>query len=217
MTIAESIQLNKEQIARAFGVPAHMLADPDRTAVPRYWSLRMTSENHGTVGKAGDMFSHAPGKHERVLVVEVSTASGAPVDQVNLQLVTSASRQADVDRALRSAQTLANEEYMCGRRMGKGEPALPGRADAAKTECNTAILALAAPVAAQASQAAMPTDEMIVTALHACAIDTRPSKYGFTELQVDATNVPGIRAVYMKIAVAMQASTSGERQERGHS
>jgi len=87
MTIAESIQLNKEQIARAFGVPAHMLADPDRTAVPRYWSLCMTSENHGTVGKAGDPFSHAPGKHERVLVVEVPAAAGTPVDQVNLQLI----------------------------------------------------------------------------------------------------------------------------------
>lgn len=87
MTIAESIQLNKEQIARAFGVPAHMLADPDRTAVPRYWSLCMTSENHGTVGPAGCTFSHAPDKHERVLVVEVPTAAGAPVDQVNLQLV----------------------------------------------------------------------------------------------------------------------------------
>jgi len=87
MTIAESIQLNKEQIARAFGVPVHMLADPDRTAVPRYWSLCMTSENHGTVGKAGDPFSHAPGKHERVLVVEVPSAAGAPADQINLRLV----------------------------------------------------------------------------------------------------------------------------------
>jgi len=87
MTITETIQSNQERIAHAFGVPAHMLADPDRTAVPRYWSLCMTSENHGTVGKAGDMFSHAPGKHERVLVVEVPAAAGAPVDQVNLQLV----------------------------------------------------------------------------------------------------------------------------------
>jgi hypothetical protein len=88
MTIAESIQLNKEQIARAFGVPAHMLADPDRTAVPRYWSLCMTSENHGTVGKAGDMFSHAPGKHERVLVVEVPTPTDAPIDRVDLRVLT---------------------------------------------------------------------------------------------------------------------------------
>jgi hypothetical protein len=57
---------------------------------------------------------------------------------------------------------------------------------------------------------AEPTDEMIVAALHASAIDTNPSIYGFPELQVSATNVPGIRAVYMKIAAAMQASTPGE-------
>ena len=88
MTIAESIQLNKEQIARAFGVPAHILADPDRTATPRYWSLCMTSENHGTVGKAGDPFSHAPGKHERVLVVEVPTPADAPIDRVDLRVLT---------------------------------------------------------------------------------------------------------------------------------
>jgi hypothetical protein len=88
MTIAESIQLNKEQIARAFGVPAHMLADPDRTVTPRYWSLCMTSENHGTVGPAGCTFSHAPDKHERVLVVEVPSPAGAPTDQVDLRLLT---------------------------------------------------------------------------------------------------------------------------------
>ena len=40
-------------------------------ALPRRtWSLCMTSENHGTVGPAGCTFSHAPEKHERVLVVE---------------------------------------------------------------------------------------------------------------------------------------------------
>lgn len=61
---------------------------PRRTAgTPRTWSLCMTSENHGTVGPAGCKFSHAPEKHERVLVVEVPAAAGAPVDQVNLQLV----------------------------------------------------------------------------------------------------------------------------------
>jgi hypothetical protein len=215
MTITEASQLTTEQIARHFHVPVDLLQGAPRVAAPRTWSLCMTSENHGTVGPAGCKFSHASEKHERVSVVEVPTAAGVPVDQVNLQLVASAGRQADVDRALRTAQTWANEEYMCGRRMGKSELAMSDRADAAKTECTTAILALAAPVAVQAGQVAVPTDEVIVTALHACAIDTRPSKYGFTELQVDATNVPGIRAVYMKIAAAMQASTSGERQEGG--
>jgi len=130
---------------------------PRRTAgIPRSWSLCMTSENHGTVGKAGDPFSHAPGKHERVLVVEVPAAAGAPTDQVNLHLIASAGGQADVNRALSTAQAWVNEEYMCGRRMGKGEPALSGRADAAKTECIAAILALAAPVTAQAGQVAVP-------------------------------------------------------------
>jgi hypothetical protein len=61
---------------------------PRRTAgTPRSWSLCMTSENHGTVGPAGCKFSHAPEKHERVLVVEVPADADAPVDQVNLQLV----------------------------------------------------------------------------------------------------------------------------------
>jgi len=61
---------------------------PRRTAgAPRTWSLCMTSENHGTVGPAGCKFSHAPEKHERVLVVEVPTAAGAPADQINIRLV----------------------------------------------------------------------------------------------------------------------------------
>jgi len=130
---------------------------PRRAAgIPRTWSLCMTSENHGTVGPAGCTFSHAPDKHERVLVVEVPAAAGAPVDQVNLQLVTSAGGQADVDRALRAAQAWVNEEYMCGRRMGKGEPAMSDRAETANTECIAAILALAAPVSAQAGHVAVP-------------------------------------------------------------
>ena len=134
---------------------------PRRTAgAPRTWSLCMTSENHGTVGPAGCKFTHAPDKHERVLVVEVPTAAGAPVDQVSLQLVTRAGGQADVDRALRAAQTWANEEYMCGRRMGKGELAMSDRAEAAKSECIAAILALAAPAAAQAGQVAVPDEQL---------------------------------------------------------
>jgi len=56
-------------------------------ALPRTWSLCMTSENHGTVGPAGCKFTHAPDKHERVLVVEVPAAAGAPADQINLRLV----------------------------------------------------------------------------------------------------------------------------------
>lgn len=51
---------------------------PRRAAgTPRTWMLCMTSENHGTVGPAGCTFSHAPDKHERVLVVEVAAANKA--------------------------------------------------------------------------------------------------------------------------------------------
>jgi len=210
MTIAESIQLNKEQIARAFGVPARMLADPDRTAVPRYWSLCMTSENHGTVGPAGCTFSHAPEKHERVLVVEVPAAAGAPVDQVRLQLVTSAGGQADVDRALRAAQAWMNEEYMCGLRMGKGEPAMSDRADTAKTECIAAILALAAPAAAQAGQVAVPPPvwrgiKAVLTNLIAVAsIRITDKDEDDDQLIDDATEA------VRQLDAAVQASTPGE-------
>jgi hypothetical protein len=204
MTIAESIQLNKEQIARAFGVPAHMLADPDRTAVPRYWSLCMTSENHGTVGPAGCKFTHAPDKHERVLVVEAPAAAGAPVDQVSLQLVTSAGGQADVDRALRAAQAWVNEEYMCGRRMGKGEPAMSDRAEAAKSECIAAILALAAPAAAQAGQVAVPE------------VEYKPvGSFLFAGWAYEATSSDDPRGITLYRPV--HASTSGKRQEGGAS
>jgi len=48
-------------------------------ALHRTWSLCMTSENHGTVGPAGCTFSHAPEKHERVLVVEAPAGTRAPV------------------------------------------------------------------------------------------------------------------------------------------
>jgi hypothetical protein len=51
-------------------------------ALPRTWSLCMTSENHGTVGPAGCTFSHAPEKHERVLVVEAPAGAHAPVAEL---------------------------------------------------------------------------------------------------------------------------------------
>ena len=210
-------------------------------ALPRTWSLCMTSENHGTVGPAGCKFSHAPEKHERVQVVEIVAAGSPPAPGVDLSglmrfgfcdinddeflerpdgayflahevearvsstlaakpvgefkgyvdgepavtwldrdnmprvgtklfacaqafdaasdLVGGENRDAAVDRALKAAQVWANEEYMCGRRMGKGEPGIHDRADAAKVECTAAILALAIPVAAQAGQVAVPEAE----------------------------------------------------------
>ena len=60
-------------------------AIPRRAAgTPRTWALCMTSENHGTVGKAGDPFHHAPGKHERVQVVEIVAAGTPPAPDVDL-------------------------------------------------------------------------------------------------------------------------------------
>jgi hypothetical protein len=52
-------------------------------ALPRrFWTLCMTSENHGAVGPAGCTFSHAPEKHERVLVVEAPAGARAPVAEL---------------------------------------------------------------------------------------------------------------------------------------
>lgn len=124
----------------------------------RAWSILLTSANHGTVGPLGSTFPHAGEKHERVVVVEVPTAAGAPSDQVNLRLVTGSDRQADVDRALKAAQAWASEEYVCARNLGKGGPGTHAACDAKQAACLDAIRALAAPVAAQAGQVAVPFD-----------------------------------------------------------
>lgn len=64
---------------RLFAIPAH-------AAVPRSWSILLTSANHGVVGPLGHPFKHAGEHHERVVVVEVPAGAGAPSDQVNLVL-----------------------------------------------------------------------------------------------------------------------------------
>ena len=56
-------------------------------ALPRTWSLCMTSENHGTVGPAGCTFSHAPDKHERVLVAEVPAAANKAAEEGGLPVL----------------------------------------------------------------------------------------------------------------------------------
>ncbi|MEM8511160.1 hypothetical protein RCH14_000451 [Massilia sp. MP_M2] len=257
-------------------------AHPRRTASAlRTWSLCMTSENHGTVGPAGCKFSHAPEKHERVLVVEVPAAAGAPVDQVNLQLVGArrpvaefkgyvdgqpavtwldrdnmpcvgtklyaAPLEVKADQAaaplpagpVRIADipsieiTLRQAKELVATFGGHDAEISIFQRPAAWADMDDGLYAFFSDYPDEGSMylgptdvdddlamngepaPAEPTDEMIVAALHACAIDTSPSIYGFPELQVSATNVPGIRAVYMKIAAAMQASTSGERQEGG--
>jgi len=114
---------------------------PRRTAgAPRTWSLCMTSENHGTVGPAGCKFSHAPEKHERVLVVELPTAAGAPADQINIRLV----------GARQDLPVAEFEGYV------DGEP-LVRWMDRDNMPCVGTKL-FAAPVAAQAGQVAVPED-----------------------------------------------------------
>jgi len=58
---------------------------PKATAfMPRYWSLLLTSENHGAVGPAGSTFPHAGEKHERVVVMEIVEAGSPPAPGVDL-------------------------------------------------------------------------------------------------------------------------------------
>jgi len=213
MTIAESIQLNKEKIARSFGMPAHMLADPDRTAVPRYWSLCMTSENHGTVGPAGCTFSHAPEKHERVLVVEVPAAAGAPADQINIRLV----------GARQDLPVAEFEGYV------DGEPLVRWMDRDNMPRVGTKLFV--DPVTAQAGQAAVPEDvaqdaeryrwlrdrmsfiagQLIDTTMSLRAPIPAPDHDPHKDWGGERFDASVDRA----IDAAMQASTSGERQEGG--
>lgn len=78
-----------QAITRAAG--ATQIASPLPAATARrQWTLLLTSANHGVVGPLGSTFTHAGERLERVDVVEVPAAAGAPVDQVNLQIVRSA-------------------------------------------------------------------------------------------------------------------------------
>jgi hypothetical protein len=61
-----------------------------------------------------------------------------------------------------------------------------------------------APLPAQRQGGAL-TDAQIIAALHANAIDTYPSKYGFDAVQVSATSVPSLRKVIESLAAPAQA------------
>lgn len=68
-----------------------------------------------------------------------------------------------------------------------------------------------APTAPTAQGDAMElSNDEIVSALHSLGIDTYPSKYGFPETQVSATNIPGIRRVLAACA-AIATSKAGAR------
>lgn len=66
---------------KLFAAPARAVAAgrPART-----WSLLLTSENHGQVGKLGCNFPWAPGQHERVQVMEIVEAGAAPAPGTDL-------------------------------------------------------------------------------------------------------------------------------------
>lgn len=61
-----------------------MYALPPRAAVPRSWSILLTSANHGTVGPLGSAFPHAGERHERVQVMEIVEAGAAPAPGTDL-------------------------------------------------------------------------------------------------------------------------------------
>ena len=61
-----------------------LFALPRQAAVPRSWSILLTSANHGTVGPVGSTFSHAGEHHERVQVMEIVEAGSSPAPDVDL-------------------------------------------------------------------------------------------------------------------------------------
>lgn len=65
--------------------------------------------------------------------------------------------------------------------------------------------ALAQPAPVSAVNVPELSDDEIVKVLHSLAIDTYPSKYGFPETQVSATNVPMIRKI---VAAYLSAAPS---------
>ena len=67
-----------------------------------------------------------------------------------------------------------------------------------------------AALAAQSQGAQAPTDEEIIAAVHACGVDTHPSKYDLPALQVEATSVPVIRDIYMKLATRAALAAKAE-------
>lgn len=61
-----------------------LYALPPRAAVPRSWSILLTSANHGVVGAAGSEFKAVPEGYERVQVMEIVEAGAAPAPGTDL-------------------------------------------------------------------------------------------------------------------------------------
>lgn len=91
------------RVARALQHSGKPLANWDASKFktsPRAWAILLTSANHGTVGPLGSTFPHAGEHHERVVVVEVPAAAGAPSDEVNLVLCAAPAIRAGANTAL---------------------------------------------------------------------------------------------------------------------
>lgn len=134
-----------------------------RPAPARSWSILLTSTNHGVVGPRGSTFPHAGEHHERVVVVEVPAGAGAPVDQVDLKLVSGAgAAAADAHPAPGHFAVTKLEEVI------SWVAQLPVPTRGACTMINKLREAryalLAAPVAAQAGQVAVPEGFVLVPA-----------------------------------------------------
>ena len=134
-----------------------------RPTPARSWSILLTSANHGTVGPLGSTFSHAGEHHERVVVVEVPAAAGAPVDQVDLKLVSGAgAAAADAHPAPGHLAVVKLDEAIAW----ATQLPIPTRGASTMVsklrEAREALLV--APATAQAGQVAVPemTDEQIV-------------------------------------------------------
>lgn len=194
-----------QAITRAAGATPSTITPA--AAARRAWSILLTSANHGTVGPIGSTFPHAGEKHERVVVVEVPAAAGAPSDEVNLVL---RAAPADFARAIErevaaQAGQLAfpeqpTEAMLNAARDWSVKKYGQGIGNDAAIGCWKAMLAAAPSAQALAQQA--PADFRDVTAVK------RMSDQG---LHLRFTSARACS----EFERSAQASTSGERQEGG--
>jgi hypothetical protein len=126
-----------QAVTRAAG--ATPSTTPPTAAARRSWAILLTSANHGVVGPLGSTFPHAGEHHERVVVVEVPAAAGAPSDEVNLVLRTAPEAEASAGTVLTDERINHLYHEHC--------PNIRGFARAIERE-----------VAAQAGQVAVPED-----------------------------------------------------------
>ncbi|WP_314435831.1 hypothetical protein [Massilia timonae] len=138
---------------RLFAIPAH-------AAVPRSWSILLTSANHGTVGPLGSTFPHAGEHHERVVVVEVPAAAGAPSDQVNLVLRDASAAEAGAGNVPRDERAAFERHERASnlRRVGVDRDGSGGWYENPCVQSAWEGRRARAEVAAQAGQVAVPED-----------------------------------------------------------